>query len=115
MHLLQLIYFHSFFLSHLYFGQGIGDIPTAADAIQYGVDSFDSAFPTRIARHGRAIVTTQGAEAHGHDEEISRRREHRRVPLTSLSNDPLLSSRSFPILLIYLIISLLLYFKTFSF
>ena len=40
---------------------GIGDVPTAAAAVQYGVDSFDSAFPTRIARHGRALVRVQGA------------------------------------------------------
>ncbi|MFK8040185.1 MAG: tRNA guanosine(34) transglycosylase Tgt [Rickettsiaceae bacterium] len=31
---------------------GIGDIATIKAAIPYGIDSFDSAYPTKIARHG---------------------------------------------------------------
>lgn len=38
---------------------GIGDLPSIAAAIPLGVDTFDSSYPTRAARHG-VVLTAQG-------------------------------------------------------
>lgn len=38
---------------------GIGDLPSLAGSIPYGIDTFDSSFPTKAARHGH-LLTTQG-------------------------------------------------------
>ena len=38
---------------------GIGDLPSLADAIPLGIDTFDSSYPTRAARHG-LLLTKQG-------------------------------------------------------
>lgn len=35
---------------------GIGDMPSIRQAVPLGLDTFDSAFPTRLARHGSAFV-----------------------------------------------------------
>ena len=35
---------------------GIGDIKTINASIAYGIDTFDSSYPTRAARHGVAFV-----------------------------------------------------------
>jgi len=34
---------------------GIGDLPSIAGSIQYGIDTFDSSFPTKAARHGHLL------------------------------------------------------------
>ena len=34
---------------------GIGDLPSIAHGVRMGVDSFDSAYPTQIARHGTLL------------------------------------------------------------
>jgi queuine tRNA-ribosyltransferase len=38
---------------------GIGDTPSIADTIPLGIDTFDSSFPTRAARHG-SLLTPDG-------------------------------------------------------
>ncbi len=38
---------------------GIGDLPSIAACIPLGIDTFDSSYPTRAARHGMAL-TFQG-------------------------------------------------------
>lgn len=38
---------------------GIGEPRSIPNVIQYGIDSFDSAFPTKVARHG-LLLTSQG-------------------------------------------------------
>jgi len=35
---------------------GIGDLPSLRAAIPMGLDTFDSAFPTKLARHGGALI-----------------------------------------------------------
>lgn len=40
---------------------GIGDLPSLAAAIPLGIDTFDSSYPTRAARHG-VVLTKQGPE-----------------------------------------------------
>jgi queuine tRNA-ribosyltransferase len=35
---------------------GIGDLPSMKSAIPLGLDTFDSAFPTKVARHGTALI-----------------------------------------------------------
>lgn len=35
---------------------GIGDLPSVRAAVPFGIDTFDSSFPTMIGRHGSAIV-----------------------------------------------------------
>jgi queuine tRNA-ribosyltransferase len=35
---------------------GIGDMPSIRSAIPLGLDTFDSAFPTKVARHGTALI-----------------------------------------------------------
>jgi queuine tRNA-ribosyltransferase len=35
---------------------GIGDLPSIRSAIPLGLDTFDSAFPTKVARHGMALI-----------------------------------------------------------
>ena len=35
---------------------GIGDLPSIRSAIPMGLDTFDSAFPTKVARHGMALI-----------------------------------------------------------
>ena len=35
---------------------GIGDMPSIWSAIPLGLDTFDSAFPTKVARHGMALI-----------------------------------------------------------
>jgi queuine tRNA-ribosyltransferase len=39
---------------------GIGDLPSIMACIPLGIDTFDSSYPTRAARHGMAL-STQGA------------------------------------------------------
>lgn len=34
---------------------GIGDLPSIDGSIQYGIDTFDSSFPTKAARHGHLL------------------------------------------------------------
>lgn len=38
---------------------GIGDLPSIQNGIPYGIDTFDSSFPTKAARHG-LLLTNQG-------------------------------------------------------
>ena len=38
---------------------GIGDLPSLEQCIPYGIDTFDSSYPTRAARHG-VVFTRQG-------------------------------------------------------
>ena len=38
---------------------GIGDLPSLAGSIPYGIDTFDSSFPTKAARHGH-LFTANG-------------------------------------------------------
>jgi queuine tRNA-ribosyltransferase len=38
---------------------GIGDLPSIKDCIPLGLDTFDSSYPTKAARHG-TILTTNG-------------------------------------------------------
>lgn len=38
---------------------GIGDLPSLEDCIPYGIDTFDSSYPTKSARHG-VLYTDQG-------------------------------------------------------
>jgi queuine tRNA-ribosyltransferase len=37
---------------------GIGDLPSLEAAVPLGIDTFDSSYPTRSARHGTALTTT---------------------------------------------------------
>ncbi len=37
---------------------GIGDLPSLAACIPLGLDTFDSSYPTRAARHGMALTST---------------------------------------------------------
>ena len=39
---------------------GIGDVTSIANGIKLGVDSFDSAYPSQIARHG-TLLSAQGS------------------------------------------------------
>ncbi|EQM62568.1 tRNA-guanine transglycosylase family protein [Chlamydia ibidis 10-1398/6] len=38
---------------------GIGDLPSIRSTISFGIDSFDSSYPTKAARHG-LILSSQG-------------------------------------------------------
>lgn len=38
---------------------GIGDIPSIAQCIPYGIDTFDSSYPTKVGRHGM-LLTRKG-------------------------------------------------------
>ncbi|MCI5642436.1 MAG: tRNA-guanine transglycosylase, partial [Chlamydia suis] len=38
---------------------GIGDLPSIWATVGFGIDSFDSSYPTKAARHGM-ILTSQG-------------------------------------------------------
>ncbi len=38
---------------------GIGDIPSVIDCVPFGIDTFDSAYPTKVARHGM-VFTKEG-------------------------------------------------------
>jgi queuine tRNA-ribosyltransferase len=39
---------------------GIGDIPSIVDCVPFGIDTFDSAYPTKVARHG-LVFTKAGS------------------------------------------------------
>jgi|TARA_B110000967_G_scaffold208395_2_gene260429 queuine tRNA-ribosyltransferase len=39
---------------------GIGDVPSIEGAVPLGVDTFDSTFPTRNARHGSLLLRNNG-------------------------------------------------------
>ncbi|ELR15511.1 queuine tRNAribosyltransferase [Acanthamoeba castellanii str. Neff] len=41
---------------------GIGDLESIGDCVAFGIDTFDSAYPTRIGRHG-TILTRQGKKS----------------------------------------------------
>jgi queuine tRNA-ribosyltransferase len=61
---------------------GIGDLPSIANGVRLGVDSFDSAYPTQIARHG-TLLSTKGL-IHYRKSEY---REHFGKPSEVLSDD----------------------------
>ena len=35
---------------------GIADVPSIVSAVGFGLDTFDSCYPTRLARHGTALI-----------------------------------------------------------
>ena len=41
---------------------GIGDLPSIAELIPLGIDTFDSSYPTRAARHGLLLTKTGGVK-----------------------------------------------------
>ena len=43
---------------------GIADVPSIAQCVALGIDSFDSSFPTRLGRHGSLLHGDDGAVVH---------------------------------------------------
>ena len=43
---------------------GIGDLESVEAAMPFGIDSFDSAYPTRLGRHGTMLVQSDDGSLH---------------------------------------------------